>query len=112
MSCQSSDTRRAFHSQFQRRREMNARRQIVVCCARMRDQGFKAVSCSAHPGVMKIDAEKSLNLDGVDIEKGQQVMDGHVLLQYARFRMDEEGDFGRVRRQQQVMSAVMSQMKN
>ena len=39
-------------------------------------------------------------------------MDGHVLLQYARFRMDEEGDFGRVRRQQQVMSAVMSQMKN
>ena len=48
----------------------------------------------------------------MDIEKGQQVMDGHVLLQYARFRMDEEGDFGRVRRQQQVMSAVMSQMKN
>jgi anionic cell wall polymer biosynthesis LytR-Cps2A-Psr (LCP) family protein len=45
------------------------------------------------------------------LKKGQQVMDGHVLLQYARFRMDEEGDFGRVRRQQQVMSAVMSQMK-
>ena len=35
------------------------------------------------PKGVKIDAEKSLNLDGVDIEKGQQVMDGHVLLQYA-----------------------------
>ena len=39
-------------------------------------------------------------------------MDGHVLLQYARFRMDEEGDFGRVRRQQQVMNAIFSQLKN
>lgn len=59
-----------------------------------------------------IDAEKTLDLDGVHIEKGQQRMDGHTLLQYARFRMDEEGDFGRVRRQQQVMSAVFSQLKN
>ena len=75
-------------------------------------QSFEKIVDSMFPKGVKIDAEKSLNLDGVDIEKGQQVMDGHVLLQYARFRMDEEGDFGRVRRQQQVMSAVMSQMKN
>lgn len=61
---------------------------------------------------VKIDAEKDLNLDGVDIKKGVQKMDGHVLLQYARFRMDEEGDFGRVRRQQQVMNAIFSQLKN
>ncbi|WP_165006884.1 MULTISPECIES: LCP family protein [unclassified Enterococcus] len=61
---------------------------------------------------VKIDAEKDLNLDGVDIKKGTQRMDGHVLLQYARFRMDEEGDFGRVRRQQQVMNAIFSQLKN
>ncbi|EOH89813.1 LCP family protein [Enterococcus villorum] len=61
---------------------------------------------------VKIDAEKELNLDGVDIKKGVQKMDGHVLLQYARFRMDEEGDFGRVRRQQQVMNAIFNQLKN
>ncbi len=61
---------------------------------------------------VKIDAEKELNLDGVDIKKGVQKMNGHVLLQYARFRMDEEGDFGRVRRQQQVMNAIFSQLKN
>ncbi|MCU2199682.1 DegV family protein [Enterococcus faecalis] len=62
-------------------------------------QSFEKIVDSMFPKGVKIDAEKSLNLDGVDIEKGQQVMDGHVLLQYARFRMDEEGDFGRVRRQ-------------
>ena len=39
-------------------------------------------------------------------------MNGLELLQYARFRMDEEGDFGRVRRQQQVMDAVFNAMKN
>lgn len=38
-------------------------------------------------------------------------MDGLTLLQYARFRMDEEGDFGRVRRQQQVISAIFSELK-
>ena len=57
---------------------------------------------------VSIDAEKDLNLDGVDIAKGTQRMDGHVLLQYARFRMDEEGDFGRVREQQQVMDGDFS----
>lgn len=39
-------------------------------------------------------------------------MNGLELLQYARFRMDEEGDFGRVRRQQQVIDAIFSEMKN
>lgn len=75
-------------------------------------QSFEKIVDALFPNGVKIDAEKDINLDGVDIAKGEQKMNGHVLLQYARFRMDEEGDFGRVRRQQQVMSAVMSQMKN
>lgn len=75
-------------------------------------QSFERIVDSLFPGGVKIDAEKDINLDGVDIAKGKQKMDGHTLLQYARFRMDEEGDFGRVRRQQQVMSAVMGQLKN
>lgn len=54
---------------------------------------------------------KDLNLDGVDIKRGPE--DGWTCsLQYARFRMDEQGDFGRVRRQQQVMNAIFSQLKN
>ncbi|OJG28238.1 transcriptional regulator [Enterococcus caccae] len=75
-------------------------------------QSFEKIIDSMFPSGVKIDAEKDLNLDGVDIAKGNQSMDGHTLLQYSRFRKDEEGDFGRVRRQQQVMTAVMGQLKN
>lgn len=75
-------------------------------------QSFEKIIDSMFPNGVKIDAEKDLNLDGVDIAKGKQKMDGHTLLQYSRFRKDDEGDFGRVRRQQQVMTAVMGQLKN
>lgn len=46
------------------------------------------------------------------IKVGPQKMDGRTLLNYARFRKDDEGDFGRTRRQQQVMKAIMSGVKN
>ena len=60
---------------------------------------------------VKIDAEKDLNLDGVDIKKGsRRWMD--MFFAVRTFRMDEQGDFGRVRRQQQVMNAIFSQLKN
>lgn len=65
-----------------------------------------------YPKGVEIDAEKDINLDGVDILKGKQWMNGNTLLQYARFRKDEESDFGRVRRQQQVMNALAQQAKN
>ena len=38
--------------------------------------------------------------------KGHHRLNGKELLGYARFRHDEEGDFGRVRRQQQVMQTL------
>ena len=53
-----------------------------------------------------------MELDGVEIHPGVQKMDGNTLLQYARFREDEEGDFGRVRRQQQVVTALADQVKD
>ncbi|HFI2692938.1 TPA: LCP family protein [Streptococcus suis] len=46
------------------------------------------------------------------IQVGRQRMNGQTLLNYARYRSDDEGDFGRTRRQQQVLSAVMTQSKN
>lgn len=46
------------------------------------------------------------------IQVGPQQMDGKTLLNYARYRSDDEGDFGRTKRQQQVLSAVMTQAKN
>ncbi|MCR8967717.1 LCP family protein [Streptococcus zalophi] len=46
------------------------------------------------------------------IAVGKQQMDGRTLLNYARFRKDDEGDFGRTKRQQQVMAAVIDQIKD
>lgn len=46
------------------------------------------------------------------IQVGPQRMDGKTLLNYARFRKDDEGDFGRTRRQQEVMSAILTQIKD
>ena len=45
------------------------------------------------------------------IKVGQQQMDGRTLLNYARFRKDDEGDFGRTRRQQEVLTAVFQQVQ-
>ncbi|WP_270337750.1 LCP family protein [Streptococcus infantarius] len=46
------------------------------------------------------------------IEVGQQRMDGRTLLNYARFRKDDDGDYGRTQRQQQVISAIVNQIKD
>ena len=74
---------------------------------------YAKVDFRSFPSGVAINAEKDMskNLE-VAIKQGKQQMNGLELLQYARFRMDEEGDFGRVRRQQQVMDAIFSEMKN
>lgn len=46
------------------------------------------------------------------IKQGKQRMNGRTLLNYARFRHDDQGDFGRVQRQQQVLETLTSKMKN
>lgn len=73
---------------------------------------FSDIIDELYPKGVTIEAEKDINLDGVDIFKGEQTLHGNSLLQYARFRMDEEGDFGRIRRQQQVMDALVEQSKD
>ncbi|RSU00730.1 hypothetical protein CBF37_01460 [Vagococcus vulneris] len=64
------------------------------------------------PGGLSINAEKDLAVEGTVIKKGPQKMNGLQALQYSRFRKDEEGDFGRVRRQQQVLTALVKQGLN
>lgn len=46
------------------------------------------------------------------IHEGVQQMDGKTLLNYARFRSDDEVDAGRVRRQQEVLIAMLQQVKD
>ncbi|MDQ0339883.1 LCP family protein required for cell wall assembly [Caldalkalibacillus uzonensis] len=43
------------------------------------------------------------------VHKGEQVLSGEEALLYVRFRSDAEGDFGRNRRQQQVIRALVDQ---
>lgn len=67
--------------------------------------------------VDQVEVPDDLNMkDGVvpnqTIKVGKQRMDGRTLLNYARFRKDDEGDFGRARRQQEVITAIVSQVKN
>jgi LCP family protein required for cell wall assembly len=70
----------------------------------------KLVDIAAPEGV-KIDVEKKMSKNiGVKLTPGVQNLNGKELLGYARFRADKEGDFGRVRRQQQVVSAMKEEL--
>lgn len=68
--------------------------------------------------VLSVDVPDDLNRDEQGnipeqtIYVGKQQMDGRTLLNYARFRKDDDVDFGRVQRQQQVVNAIAKQLKN
>ncbi len=48
----------------------------------------------------------------IDLQPGRQKLDGEAAEGYLRFRHDELGDIGRVRRQQNFINAVASELKN
>lgn len=63
------------------------------------------------PDGVTIDVEKDMyEKIYVQLYEGVHDLNGQELLGYARFRADAEGDFGRVRRQQQVISALKEQL--
>ncbi|MGF2616728.1 LytR family transcriptional regulator [Rossellomorea vietnamensis] len=70
-------------------------------------QGFVSIVDKVLPkGIeMEVPAEM-INYWKWDMEPGKQVLNGQQLLNYVRFRKDSESDFGRVRRQQEVMEVV------
>lgn len=61
-------------------------------------------------GGLDVDVEKKMyypsKQDYINIDPGEQHMDGDLLLDYVRFRNDSEGDIGRIRRQQEVIAAL------
>lgn len=59
-----------------------------------------------------LNMDENGNVPTQTIQVGEQQMDGRTLLNYARFRKDDEGDYGRTKRQQQVLAAIMTQVKN
>ncbi|WP_307336963.1 LCP family protein [Caldalkalibacillus uzonensis] len=67
-------------------------------------------------GGVKIDAERDMFHQNsrvtIDIRQGEQFLNGEEALFYVRFRRDAEGDFGRMRRQQQMVRALLDQTLN
>lgn len=75
--------------------------------------GFEKMIDELMPNGVPIDVEKDMSKNiGVSLKKGHHNLNGKELLGYARFRHDEEGDFGRVRRQQQVMQTLKQELVN
>lgn len=74
-------------------------------------KGFEKMVDALAPGGIEIDVEKKMSANiGVSLEPGLQRLNGKELLGYARFRKDAESDFGRVRRQQQVINALKDEL--
>lgn len=72
---------------------------------------FEQMVDIAAPNGVEVDVEKDMSEKiGVSLKKGVHDLNGKELLGYARFRADNEGDFGRVRRQQQVLAALKDEM--
>jgi LCP family protein required for cell wall assembly len=74
-------------------------------------QGFVQLIDEAFPNGVEINVEKEMSayID-VTLEPGLQRLNGEHLLGYVRFRHDAIGDFGRVKRQQQVVQAIGDQI--
>ncbi len=64
-------------------------------------------------GGLNIDVEHEMDYDDnygdlhIHLKKGEQYLDGGQTLEYMRFRHDIESDFGRMRRQQQVVHQIV-----
>ena len=69
-------------------------------------------------GGLVVDVEKDMDYDDnwgdlhIHLRKGEQLLKGTQAVGYARFRMDAEGDRGRMRRQQQMLKAVIKRLKD
>jgi len=62
-------------------------------------------------GGVNIVSEKDFYSDDyLVISEGEQTLDGYEALYYVRFRHDSDGDYGRIKRQQQVTVAIVEKM--
>ena len=69
-------------------------------------------------GGVPVDVEKQMDYDDnwanlhIHLKPGMQTLNGAQTVGYLRFRNDEEGDFGRIRRQQQFLTALIKELKS
>ncbi len=69
-------------------------------------------------GGLDVNVEKDMDYDDtwghlhIHLKKGLHHLTGEQVVGYIRFRHDEEGDFGRMRRQRQVVQLLVKRMKD
>lgn len=67
---------------------------------------------------IKVDVEKDMEHNNKKdpnyaiLKEGEQILNGKEALTYSRFRSDDEGDFGRTRRQRQVIQSITNELLN
>jgi LCP family protein required for cell wall assembly len=82
---------------------------------RIQTGGFKRIVDAL--GGVEIDVEKQMDYDDnyqnlyIHLKPGRQVLDGTQAMGYVRFRHDAEGDYGRIRRQDQFIRALAAQIE-
>jgi LCP family protein required for cell wall assembly len=68
-------------------------------------------------GGVPVEVEKQMDWDDnwaglhIHLKPGKQILNGEQAVGYCRFRQDEEGDFGRIKRQQKFLTALMKELK-
>lgn len=76
-------------------------------------EGFIHVVDTVAPEGIEVNIKQQIIDDmGLKLQPGRQRLHGKDLLAYARFRHDAESDFGRVKRQQEVLQALKDAFVN
>ena len=79
---------------------------------------IKFVNIIDELGGVEINIEKEMHyIDkagglNINLYPGKQILDGEKALQYIRFRHDNLGDLGRIKRQQKLVEALINKMTN
>ena len=76
--------------------------------------GFVHVVDTIAPNGLVVNIDKNMNYQNGNVsiyfEPGEQKLNGEQVLNYVRYRSDPDNDFGRVRRQQQIMMLLKDEL--
>lgn len=82
--------------------------------AQVNFDSFERIVDTLAPNGIEVEVERSMHYQSgsltIDFQPGIQNMNGKEALKYARFRNDHENDFGRVKRQQQLLSVLKDEI--
>lgn len=79
-------------------------------------EGFTQVMDTVSPEGLEVDVEKDMYYKSqggathIDLKAGTQNLNGEELLGYVRYRSDNQGDYGRVERQQEVINLLKEEI--